>query len=69
MISIDLSETADFAHWKSETMSKTNFFSDKKYFALIFSRTGFCLGLNTTVVFRIQSFNFFKLTTGHCSST
>ena len=26
MISINLSETAHFAHWKSETTSETNFF-------------------------------------------
>ena len=36
MISIDLSETAHFAHWKSETMSETNFsdnfLSDKFFF-------------------------------------
>ena len=56
MISIDLSETAHFAHWKSETTSEktffltiffpTKFFSDQKYFSRILSQTGFCLGLN-----------------------
>ena len=77
MISIDLSETAHFAHWKSKTMSKTNFFltvyfSDKKYFLWLFSWIEFCLGLNfvsdfvsdykTAVLFRMQSFNFLILT-------
>ena len=28
VISIDLSETAHFAHWKSETMSEAKLFSD-----------------------------------------
>ena len=72
MISIDLTETAHFVYWKSETTCETNFFltfifSDKKNFFLelnfvldwILSQTEFCLGLHTTVVFRMQSFNFF----------
>ena len=51
MISINLSETAHFVHWKSETTSETiffltNFFLNKKYFSWILSRTGFCLRLN-----------------------
>ena len=33
------------------------FFSDKKSFCRILSGTGFCLGLHTTVVFHMQSFN------------
>ena len=64
MVSIDLSETAHFAHWKSETtFFLTNFFPNKKIFFSdfvldwILCRTEFCLGLNTAVVFRIQSFN------------
>ena len=36
VISIDLSETAHFAHWKSKTMSETNFFNDN-----FFSRQNF----------------------------
>ena len=43
MISIDLSETTKKMHWKSEIKFQ--------------SRTGFCLGLHTAVVFRMQSFN------------
>ena len=41
------------------------FFSDiifprqKKSFSQIFSRTVFCLGLHTAVVFRMQSFNIY----------
>ena len=35
MISIDLSETAHFAHWKSETF-ETNFFPRQKNFFLDF---------------------------------
>ena len=52
MISIDLSQTSHFAHWKYKTMSETNFFSDNFYFDNFFfnkksfSRTGFCLRLN-----------------------
>ena len=52
MVSIDLSETAHFAHWKSETTSETNFFvtkffSNKKFFFSYFvSDWIFCLGLN-----------------------
>ena len=51
MICIDLSETAHFAHWKSEITSKTIFFltiffPTKKYFSQIFSQTEFCLGLD-----------------------
>ena len=66
-VNIDLSETAQKAHWKSETTSKTIFFSDnlffptkfyfrQKIFSRIFSRTEFRLGLHTAVVFRMQLF-------------
>ena len=66
MISIDLSDTAHFVHWKSKTMSETNlfpqiFFSDKKnqifFSAWILSRTEFCVRSHTAVVFCMQSFN------------
>ena len=48
------------AHWKSETKFslKQNtriFFSDKIIF-MIKNILGFCLGLHTAVVFRVQSF-------------
>ena len=50
MISIDLSETTHFVHWKSETTSKTilfgQFFFQQKFFCQIFSQTEFCLELN-----------------------
>ena len=75
MLSIDLSETAHFVYWKSETMSETNFFSDNFFSDKFFSqqkiffldfvsdwilfRTEFCLALHTAVVFRMQSFNMF----------
>ena len=56
------------AHWKSEKKFSDNFFSNKNIFLKlnfvldwILPRTefclGFCLGLHTAVVFRMQSFN------------
>ena len=36
MISIDLSETAHFAHWKSETMSETNFSDNFLFQQIVF---------------------------------
>ena len=48
MISINLSETAYFVHWKSETMFETNyfltiFFSNKNFFLNFFLRLNFVL--------------------------
>ena len=43
MISIDLSETAHFVHWKSETTSERKIFSDNFFFLTkyIFHRLNF----------------------------
>ena len=43
MISINLSETANCAHWKSETMSETNFFLTIFFSDKIFLRLNFVL--------------------------
>ena len=66
MISIDLSETAHFGYCQFKTKSETNFFCNKyfsdknffvtKNFSQTFSQAEFCLGLHTTVVFRMKSF-------------
>ena len=50
MLSIDLSETAHFAYWKSEITSETNYFFLTIFFRQFFFPTknlflGFCLGL------------------------
>ena len=80
MINIDLSQTAHFAHWKSDTTTETNFyltiFFSNKFFFQFFSQTGFCLGLYTAAVFRMQSFNIDRVSrtvlnaevTFHCMS-
>ena len=65
MISIDLSETAHFAHWKSETMYKTIFF-DKIYYLTKNLFLGFCLRLNFFVSDWILSSTVFCLWTGAC---
>ena len=69
MISINLSETAqksaleirDNVRDKIQSEKKSKIFLSTKFFSTIFqimSQTGFCLGLHTAIVFRVQSFNY-----------
>ena len=77
MINIDLSKTAQFAHWKSETTSgdkffltiffPTKFFSNK-IFLRIFSQTEFCLGLHTAVVVNCKLNDCNQNTTAVCGN-
>ena len=58
MISIDMSETAHFVHWKSETMSEAIFFRQTIFLSDFVSESIFCFGLNFVSDYILQLYFF-----------